>query len=244
MNPVRRRQYRLGEAPFLHATGRGVCVAIIDSGIAPAHPHVGAVRGGIWLQLEGEAPEYGDQLGHGTAVAAAVREKAPDAELLAVRVFDRQLVTNASIVARAIEWAAGAGAHLINVSMGTLNAAHAERLCAAVERAEAAGALVLSASVAGADPVWPGVLPAVVGVDILEGSRRDAIEAQACDDGTLRILAAPFPRPIPGVAPDRNLLGVSFAVANATGFLARLRQTNPAARTVATVRDALLGRSA
>jgi hypothetical protein len=34
--------------------------------------------------------------------------------------------------------------------------------------------------------------------------------------------ASPFPRPIPGVPPERNLAGVSFAVANVTGFLARV----------------------
>ena len=33
--------------------------------------------------------------------------------------------------------------------------------------------------------------------------------------------AAPFPRPIPGVPREKNLSGVSFAVANVTGFLAR-----------------------
>jgi hypothetical protein len=30
-----------------------------------------------------------------------------------------------------------------------------------------------------------------------------------------------LPRPIPGVPVERNLSGLSFAVANATGFLAR-----------------------
>jgi hypothetical protein len=32
-------------------------------------------------------------------------------------------------------------------------------------------------------------------------------------------VAAPYPRPIPGVPPDRNLSGISFAVANVSGFL-------------------------
>ena len=32
-----------------------------------------------------------DRLGHGTAVAAAIKEKAPDAEIYAVKVFDRAL---------------------------------------------------------------------------------------------------------------------------------------------------------
>jgi hypothetical protein len=34
--------------------------------------------------------------------------------------------------------------------------------------------------------------------------------------------AAGYPRPIPGVPPERNLKGLSFAVANVTGVVARL----------------------
>jgi len=40
--------------------------------------------------------------------------------------------------------------------------------------------------------------------------------------GQSGITAAPYPRPIPGVPKERNLSGVSFAVANATGMLARM----------------------
>ena len=36
-----------------------------------------------------------------------------------------------------------------------------------------------------------------------------------------------YPRPIPGVPPERNLNGISFAVANATGALAARLETNP-----------------
>jgi hypothetical protein len=32
--------------------------------------------------------------------------------------------------------------------------------------------------------------------------------------------ASPYPRPIPGVPPERNLHGPSFAVANMTGLIA------------------------
>ena len=34
--------------------------------------------------------------------------------------------------------------------------------------------------------------------------------------------ASGYPRPIPGVAPERNLKGISFAVANTTGLLCLL----------------------
>jgi hypothetical protein len=52
---------------------------------------------------------------------------------------------------------------------------------------------------------------------------RDAIDVTAIAGagGLPRFKAAPFPRPIPNVPRERNLSGVSFAVANVTGFLAR-----------------------
>jgi hypothetical protein len=43
--------------------------------------------------------------------------------------------------------------------------------------------------------------------------------------------ACAYPRPIPGVPPERNLNGISFAVANATGVLARLLEGEPDVRT-------------
>ena len=36
---------------------------------------------------------------------------------------------------------------------------------------------------------------------------------------TVTVQASGYPRPIPGVPPERNLKGISFAVANATGIL-------------------------
>jgi hypothetical protein len=42
------------------------------------------------------------------------------------------------------------------------------------------------------------------------------------DGQRLSFVAPGFPRPIPGVPPDKNLKGLSFAVANVTGLLAAL----------------------
>jgi hypothetical protein len=60
----------------------------------------------------------------------------------------------------------------------------------------------------------------VIGVVSDDALDRDEIRV-AHDDSTWLIHASPFPRPIPNVPRERNLFGVSFAVANTTGFLAR-----------------------
>ena len=233
------RLLSLQDAPFAGATGDGVRVAIIDSGVTAGHPHVGAVLNGVRIGADGEDAEYSDRVGHGTAVAGAIREKVPDAELLAVRVFDRELTTTAGILARAIEWAVLHKAQIINVSLGTPNAAHAERLAAAVQLADEAGALVVAAATNAGRPVWPGALPSVVAVEAAWDVPRDVIRVGDRPDGSLLLWASAFPRPISGVPAERNLQGVSFAVANATGFLARFRQANADARSIAQVREAL-----
>jgi subtilisin family serine protease len=212
-------RFTLDDPPFVGRTGNGVIVAVLDSGIHAEHPHVVGIAGGI--SFSADVGDVSDRIGHGTAVAAAIREKAPGVELLAVKIFDQRLATNADVLARAIEWSADNGAHLINLSLGTANPAHAERLTLAVDYAGERGSLVVSAFDANGTPLLPGSLPAVVGVIADWSIARDAIDAAPRTGGVSTFSGSPYPRPIPGVAAERNLAGVSFAVANVTGFLAR-----------------------
>ena len=117
-------------------TGVGVRIAIVDSGVHADHAHVGGVAGGIAIDERGQQhADYVDRLGHGTAITAAIREKAPDAELFAVKVFDRALATNMAALIEGIDWAIGAGMHLINLSLGTSRTQHETALREVVSRA-------------------------------------------------------------------------------------------------------------
>ncbi|MGH9345731.1 MAG: S8 family serine peptidase, partial [Vicinamibacterales bacterium] len=127
-------------------TDRAVRVAVIDSGVYAAHPHVQGIAGGVSLVAGADRADIVDRNGHGTAVAAAIRDKAPGADLLAVKIFDRTLAATAGDLAEAIEWAAGQRADLINLSLGTTNPAHAECLQAALTAAREAGAAVVTAA--------------------------------------------------------------------------------------------------
>jgi subtilisin family serine protease len=203
------------------ATGRGVRVAIVDSGVNRSHPHVGPIAGGIAIDEYGaERADYVDTLGHGTAVTAAIAERAPDAQLFAVKVFDRALSTNITSLIAGIDWAASAGMHLINLSLGTSRQVHAQAMRDAVGRAAARGALIVSAYDDG-DARWlPGSLPGVISVRADYTLARDRYRVAAADGVTI-FYASGFAREIPGVPPERNLHGVSLAVANMTGFAAR-----------------------
>ena len=71
-------------SPAAGFTGRGVRIGIIDSGAHPTHPHIGRMAGGVAISTQGLVDDrddaWIDRLGHGTAVTAAIQEKAPDAE--------------------------------------------------------------------------------------------------------------------------------------------------------------------
>lgn len=200
-------------------TGRGVTVAVVDSGVHGGHPHVGVVQAAVSFDEEGRRTDgVGDRLGHGTAVAAAIREKAPDVTLVSARVFDRSLATTNRALVAAIRWAAENRATLINLSLGTTNGAHRDALAAAVADAAAMGALVVAAAPDG--EVWlPGALDGVVAVELDWECPRDRCLVRR-EGSSVRARASGFPRPIAGVTPERNVRGASFAVANACGFLA------------------------
>lgn len=202
-------------------TGRGVRVAVVDSGIHASHPHVGGIAGGAAIGDEGPTnADVIDRLGHGTAVAAAIREKAPDAALLAVKVFDRSLATTGRRLAAAIRWAATQHVALINLSLGTANRDHETALSSAVSEAQSGHAIVVAAAPQDGTAWLPGALPGVISVELDWACPREACDVHLLPDGGVRLAASGFPRPIPGVSPAENLKGASFAVANATGLIA------------------------
>lgn len=208
----------------LPLTGRGVRIAVIDSGVHAAHPHVGTVAGGVAIDEDGrEHGDYVDRLGHGTAVAAAIREKAPDAELYAVKVFDRSLSTRLATLVAAIDWSARHGMHLVNLSLGTARVEHEDALCEAVARAAARGAVIVAAAEDQGVRWLPGSLPGVIAVQLDASCPRHQYRVTGVN-GSAVFRASGFPRDIPGVPPERNLNGISFAVANMSGFAARARE--------------------
>ena len=207
--------------PLFEGTGEGVRIAVIDSGINPDNPHIGTFAGGIAIADDGsEHDDIADRLGHGTAVAAAIQEKAPDAELSVVRVFGTTLTTRAANIAQAIEWAADNEMQVANLSLGTTKPESAGLLADALECAR--GRLIV-VSVSRHKDVgwWPGCLPGAIGVVADDACGRDEIRLRADAQGCRVVAASPLPRPIAGVPPERNISGISFAVANVSGFVAR-----------------------
>jgi subtilisin len=108
-----------------NSTGRGVKVAVIDSGIDASHPAVGGSLGGYVAISEGpdgllydDAP-HADAYGHGTACASIIRAAAPECEVYSVKVLGPTLGGRAAVFAAGLRWAVESGMHVCNLSLGT-----------------------------------------------------------------------------------------------------------------------------
>jgi hypothetical protein len=160
--------------------GRGVTIAVLDSGVAPdgtfGHGRLRALDVG-----QGVAPGRGDEDGHGTAVAAIAAGAgadaagiAPAANLLSVRVTAEDGRSDIFTVAEGIVIAVDAGARVINISLGGYDTS--VLITRAIDYAEAAGALVVGAS--GNDRAgvltWPAADPRVISVGATDATGQQA----------------------------------------------------------------------
>lgn len=218
------------------STGRGVKVAIIDSGIDNTHPAVaGAVRG--WAEpvvddegaVRYESAPHTDLFGHGTACAGVIHRIAPDAELYSVRVLGTGLTGRALMFAAGLRWAIDNHMHVVNLSLGTTSRDHFQLFHELVDEAYYRGAILVTA--ANNMPVLsaPSLYAAVVSV---------ACHEDAKGEDPLDFYCNPSP-PVEFGAPGIDVrmawlkggyitaTGNSFAAPHLTGVAALLRSKHP-----------------
>jgi hypothetical protein len=211
------------------ATGRGVSIAVIDSGIDARHPDLeGQLRTN--LNLVGGKPFAAER--HGTAVAGIIAAKAdnrvgitgiaPGGRLIGLRACWQTGDTSAAAscdslsLAKALHQAIDRRATIINLSLG----GPPDRLLGALlDAAMARGASVVAAY----DPRQPnGGFPAShAGVIAVTGARLSAAQR--------RIYAAPASG-IPATQPGGRWTlvdGASYAAAQVSGLVALARETRP-----------------
>jgi len=123
------REWALGGA-----TGKGVKVCVLDSGIELDHPAVGAVAGATAISLDedgntiAELDTEGDLCGHGTACAGVIRSIAPDAEVYSVRVLGAGFTGSGKVLLAGLRWAVEQDYDVINMSLSTTKKAFSELL--------------------------------------------------------------------------------------------------------------------
>jgi len=208
-----------------------ILVAMLDSGLTAAHPHLAgvAVRG---FGLEGcsaplvRVPDFTDRTGHGTACTAALVRLAPPVEVLAVRLLDDELRTTSAALAAGIVAAAEAGARIINLSLGSRSRASAEPLARAVEAATSLGAVCVAAAHPRGADLWPADLEHVLSAST---HRSCPLADLYRVEGPLpRYVTHGWPRTIEGRRPTDNLFGPSIAAVHLTARVASLLTSDPA----------------
>ncbi|MER6104314.1 type VII secretion-associated serine protease mycosin [Streptomyces sp. NPDC001832] len=183
------------------STGKGVIVAVLDSGVDPANPDlVGQVLKGKDLESDAEGDEHTDYDGHGTSMAGLIAGTgqsnggngafglAPGAKILPVRMPESGVGANQAmeneefnkVAPVAIRYAVDRGAKVINISLGTYGGSQA--LTDAVKYALDNGSLIFAAagnSGKGANLLeYPAGTPGVVGVGAIDQDGKKTAESQ------------------------------------------------------------------
>jgi subtilisin family serine protease len=155
---------------FGGADGRGLRVAIVDSGVEASHPAVGGrVVESVRVDLAGDdvaiVPDEGtDVVGHGTAAAGIVHAIAPGADILSVRVLGPDNRAKGLAFLGALEWAIESGASVVNLSLSSKSDALYADFHALADRAYFSNVLLVSAANNVSGPSWPSLFAAVVSV--------------------------------------------------------------------------------
>ena len=151
MAPIRCRQASGDCKGF---TGRGIGVAVIDTGVDAKHPYL-AGRVALSLDFTGASVQRSlgrDENGHGTHVAGIIRDIAPGAHIVDLKAMGADGSGFTSNVIAALNWAidnkAAWNLQIVNISLGhgVMESESDDPLCQAVQQATDAGLLVTVAA--------------------------------------------------------------------------------------------------
>lgn len=214
------------------ATGAGVKVAIVDSGVEGAHPAVGGVAGAVSVELDDDGDvrfvegPHEDLFGHGTACAGIIRIAAPEAELYSVRVLGQTLKGKGTVFAAGLGWAIDNGMDVVNLSLSTTRRDLAGSFHELTDRAYFRNVMLVCAQNNMPEPSIPSEYSAVFSV-----AAHDRPDPFGLDYNP----SPPVEFGAPGIAVDvawsgggRTVAtGNSFATAHITGLIARILSKQP-----------------
>jgi len=162
-------------------SGKGVKVAVVDTGIDFRHPDLAPNYKGGWNAIVSTATPLDDQ-GHGTHVSgtiAAVKDLkgvvgvAPSVDLYGVKVLDKNGSGQYSWVVAGIEWAVMNGMDVINMSLG--GGSGTEALKAIMKKSKEMGVAVVCAAGNDSGPVnYPAKYPEAIAVSASDSSDKIA----------------------------------------------------------------------
>jgi subtilisin len=214
-------------------TGRGVNVAVIDSGIDANHP---LLQGKVVESVEAVAEhkrvlfapsESGDSAGHGTACAGIISSIAPEAELYSIKVLGAGGAGDGQAFLAGLEYAIKRRFRLINLSLGTTKPQFFAPLHDLLDRAYQAGCIVVAAANNLPQPSFPSVFSSSL-ISVSKSEDADPFHFGFRFGEVIELTA-------PGVnvrttwlnGGFRSLTGNSFACPHIVGIIALLLEAYP-----------------
>jgi subtilisin family serine protease len=161
------------------STGKGVRVAVVDSGVEYDHPALGdCVRGGVVIEFDEEAENLiriepddppSDLAGHGTACAGIIHAVAPQAEIYSVRVLGSNMGGRAIQFAGGLDWAIEHDIQVVNLSLSTSKEEYFGLFHDLADQAYFKNMNVISAVNNYPEPSYPSLYSSVISVAAHDG---------------------------------------------------------------------------
>jgi subtilisin family serine protease len=230
-------------AALAEATGRGVHVAILDTGVDVTHPDL---QGTVFRSVEVTPASQGlvcrdlavgqlsaaslDPVGHGTACAGIIHELAPQARLMSVRVIGASAAGTGEQFVRGLQWVLEQKQpriNAVNLSLGTIQDRFASQLRRLVDQAYYQGTVLVAAGNNMGVPSYPAVFASLIAVDNDSFAEPMAFRFQT--RGPMEVVARGIYVRAPKSGGGYQLwTGTSFACPHVTGLVARFLSINPA----------------
>ena len=214
------------------ATGKGIRVAVVDSGIDASHSDIqGSVKGGTDVEMTPSGPQwfpcsFTDAFGHGTACAGIIKSIAPEVELYTVKVLGPSCGGTGEAFLAGLRWAVENKMNVVNLSLGTTREEYFAYLHELADLAYFGRTILVAAANNVPPPSFPSIFSSLISVGNLPTGDKFSF---AYHYGNRIELAAPgtnIRAPWAGGG-YKTVTGTSFAAPHITGIVSLILSKHP-----------------